>query len=65
MELVAPVIAGITTKAVSASAGSTKKKSSSKGKKKTESKTTKQVEFPLTRKKQNAKAKLMARDLVL
>jgi len=53
LELVAPVIAGIT------------KKSSSKAKKKTESKTTKQVEFPLTRKKQNAKAKLMARDLIL
>ena len=65
LELVAPVIAGITTKTVSASAGSTKKKSSSKAKKKTESKTTKQVEFPLTRKKQNAKAKLMARDLIL
>ena len=43
----------------------TKKKSSGKAKKKTESKTTKQVEFPLTRKKQNAKAKLMARDLIL
>ena len=42
-----------------------KKKSSSKAKKKTESNTTKQVEFPLTRKKQNAKAKLMARDLIL
>ena len=65
LELVAPVIAGITTKTVSASAGSTKKKSSSKAKKKTESNTTKQVEFPLTRKKQNAKAKLMARDLIL
>lgn len=38
---------------------------SSKAKKKTESNTTKQVEFPLTRKKQNAKAKLMARDLIL
>ena len=58
-------LVGITTKTVSASAGSTKKKSSSKAKKKTESNTTKQVEFPLTRKKQNAKAKLMARDLIL
>lgn len=66
LELVAPVIAGITTKTVSsASAGSTKKKSKSKSKKKEESKTTKTVEFPLTRKKQNAKAKLLARDLVL
>ena len=66
LELVAPVIAGITTKTVSsASAGSTKKNSKSKSKKKEESKTTKTVEFPLTRKKQNAKAKLLARDLVL